>query len=246
MQHKDRSLKAIQKQKQQLPANYDPEKGLKTIASAEAAENFYKRAKDSEKLYEAVEGKLTEQRNFVIWWDGQGKAKGGQPYQKKSTRNGTVTGRPLRSELPVDPMTLSRWRTRLTNEAKFIKALEAAQERCRRVCEAEKGSTEQKGASGTGENEWYTPADYIELARAVLGTIDLDPASSAKAQETVKASMYFTPEEDGLNQLWNGRVWLNPPYAQPWIAEFISKLVKEVSAGRGLESWPFSFHRGKK
>lgn len=221
-------MKKDQIAKRSLPEHYDPEKGLRKIASAEAAENFWSRAKDHEKLYEAVETKLTEQRNFVLWWDSQPKDKGGRP-----SKTGFRSEIGLHSDdLPVDPLTIHRWRSRLKDELKFEKSLAAAQERCRRTCEAEKGSTEQRGGSGTGENEWYTPAEYIELARSVLGAIDLDPASSKKAQETVKAAKFFTINEDGLNQQWHGRVWLNPPFAQPFITDFISKTVEEVSAGR--------------
>jgi hypothetical protein len=44
----------------------------------------------------------------------------------------------------------------------------------------------------TGEFEWYTPAEFVEAARAVLGEFDLDPASSERAQQTVKARRYYS------------------------------------------------------
>lgn len=80
----------------------------------------------------------------------------------------------------------------------------------------------------TGCNEWYTPPEFIELARKVMGEIDLDPASCAKANETVKAKQFFGIEDDGLRQVWRGRVWLNPPYESGLIERFVSKLLDET------------------
>ena len=93
-----------------------------------------------------------------------------------------------------------------------------------------------RGTQGTGDNEWFTPAPILERSRAFLGEFDLDPASHAQAQESVKASRFFTIEDDGLAQEWHGRVWLNPPYAQPAIAQFCAKLIEEFQAGRVAEA----------
>ena len=71
-----------------------------------------------------------------------------------------------------------------------------------------------KVAYYTGETEYITSPYIIEPARRTMGGIDLDPASTAKAQEFVKAEQYFTVREDGLKRRWGGRVWLNPPYAR--------------------------------
>lgn len=59
---------------------------------------------------------------------------------------------------------------------------------------------------------WYTPPEYIERARTVLGAIDLDPASAQLPQTWIKAARYYTQVDDGRLQHWAGRVFLNPPF----------------------------------
>lgn len=85
-------------------------------------------------------------------------------------------------------------------------------------------------ANNSGEMEWYTPPEYLELARRVLGEIDCDPASSDVANETVRAKAYFTKTDNGLIQEWRGNIWLNPPYAQPAIAEFAEVVALKYEA----------------
>ena len=76
------------------------------------------------------------------------------------------------------------------------------------------------------DNEWYTPSEYIEAAREVLGTIDLDPASNDFANETVKASTYYTEDTNGLLQEWSGNIWMNPPYSTALLSKFADKLAE--------------------
>ena len=77
----------------------------------------------------------------------------------------------------------------------------------------------------SGQNEWYTPSYIIEKARYVMGGIELDPASSEIANATVKAQEYFTIVDNGLEQDWWGKVWLNPPYSQPDITNFAKAVI---------------------
>jgi hypothetical protein len=62
-------------------------------------------------------------------------------------------------------------------------------------------------------NEHYTPIPIVEVAREVMGSIDLDPASCALAnREIVRADRFFTKADDGLSRDWNARtVFVNPP-----------------------------------
>jgi phage N-6-adenine-methyltransferase len=93
-------------------------------------------------------------------------------------------------------------------------------------------SLKPRGAAGTGEVERYTPSQYIEKARTVMGSIDLDPASCDVAQIIVGATTFYTVFDDGLSKEWNGNVWLNPPYHRELVRRFVNKLVTELATGR--------------
>lgn len=86
-------------------------------------------------------------------------------------------------------------------------------------------------ANNSGNNEWYTPSEYIERARRVMGSIDTDPASNDVAQKKVKAGAYYTEETNGLDKQWIGNVWMNPPYSAQLIGKFCRKLVEEYDNG---------------
>lgn len=78
--------------------------------------------------------------------------------------------------------------------------------------------------------EWYTPTRYIEAARDVLGGIDLDPASSAHANQTVRAAKFYDAATDGLAARWSGRVYLNPPYGRQ-CPKFVDKALAAHADG---------------
>ena len=94
----------------------------------------------------------------------------------------------------------------------------------------------------SGNNEWYSPSGYTATARDVMDGIDLDPASTAKANEGVganegvRAAQIWTAMDDGLAQPWAGRVWLNPPYERGLVDKFCTKLAEEYEAGNVTEA----------
>ena len=83
-------------------------------------------------------------------------------------------------------------------------------------------------SNNSGENEWYTPAEYINAARKVMGTIDIDPASSEMANKTVKARKFYTAQDDGLTKEWHGKLWMNPPYSGELIKKFVAKYSEHI------------------
>jgi len=60
--------------------------------------------------------------------------------------------------------------------------------------------------------EHYTPTWIVDSARAVMGGIDLDPASTSLVNDAhVHATRFYCEADDGLAHPWAGRVFLNPP-----------------------------------
>ena len=78
--------------------------------------------------------------------------------------------------------------------------------------------------------EWWTPQQYVERARQVMGGIDLDPASCTEANKAVRATQFFDRQINGLTQEWHGRVWLNPPYGKD-ARGFVEHLLREFTRG---------------
>jgi phage N-6-adenine-methyltransferase len=215
---------------------YNPEHGLKTVVTAEASEKYWERAKDPTKLYDAIAAKIKAQAEYVCWRDT--KVTAGQP--KKNYR---ADAKILPDSDPGHDIA-HRWRQKfclkgdtgtVIDQDKMRLALDDAKARALRVVEQQPKGTE-RGTAGTGEFLRYTPAKHIEAVRAVLGAIDLDPASDAQAQETVKAELFFTPEDDGLTREWHGNVFLNPPYHRELCPAFVDKLLAELQAERVAEA----------
>jgi hypothetical protein len=214
-----------------LPAHYNPEKGLRTIAIAEAGEKHWRRAKDSTQLFTAIEAKVRAQADYVVWRDSNARP---AHRPKKSFRAERVL-----PEADPGDVTAHRWRKRLCSTSngstvadpeKIDSVLAEASERCRRICEQQNMAI-VRGTEGTGEFERYTPAHYVEAVREVLERIDLDPASCRQAQQTVKAKTFFALADDGLQHEWRGCVFLNAPYNRELLPRFVNKLVAEIKAG---------------
>jgi hypothetical protein len=52
-------------------------------------------------------------------------------------------------------------------------------------------------------------------------------STSELAQATIKADIFYTEETNGLGPVWEGPVFMNPPYSMPEIGHFTDKLLSE-------------------
>lgn len=94
--------------------------------------------------------------------------------------------------------------------------------------------------TSTGKVEWYTPPEVVDdllyAFPAAWRSNVFDPASSAKANEFVRARSFLTIEDDALAPAtkWVPAdiLWMNPPYARGLIDKFVDRFLAECRSGK--------------
>jgi ParB family chromosome partitioning protein len=88
-------------------------------------------------------------------------------------------------------------------------------------------------------DSWFTPPEYLDSVRAVMGSIDLDPFTSAKANEIVQASHVFTLERSAFEHDWKvcraARAFMNPPYSAGLCGRAIDRFLSQYEAKSFVE-----------
>lgn len=176
---------------------------------------------------DAAEVKLRAERKAGKLLANRDDAKGRNQHTPEGA---DIVSAPSLKELGVSEQQSSRFqRESKVDDDTFEKYLASCREQQREITQAGLLNI-AKGChvtANSGENEWYTPPEFIEAAREVMGGITLDPASCETAQANVKAKRFYTVDDDGLSKKWTGNVWLNPPYSKDCIGLFAEKLVGE-------------------
>lgn len=203
---------------------FDPRKARKRDAATDAEITYAKRVRDWPMLRDAIKRKLDDQAEFVAWWGKHVTMRHGlNRHNVERADRRTLDMEAAEKATEIKHQQVSKWRRRLKEPDKY-EAMLYGDAYARAMAE----TVTTTAAKWTGDPESYTPEKYILAARAVMGGIDLDPASNEIAQRVVKARTYFDEAANGLTQTWRGRVYLNPPYSYPLVAQFIVKLLAEL------------------
>lgn len=76
--------------------------------------------------------------------------------------------------------------------------------------------------------EWETPQPIFDFINKAWH-FDVDVCA---LPENAKCNTYYTPEQDGLKQIWRGVCWMNPPYGRD-IAKWMRKAYNTAKSNHG-------------
>lgn len=80
-------------------------------------------------------------------------------------------------------------------------------------------------------DEYQTPRKYFEAARLVMGSIDLDIASSEENNKRILAKEFYSKENSMYNNPFYGNAWLNPSYSKPNLTKATARIINYYGAG---------------
>lgn len=83
-----------------------------------------------------------------------------------------------------------------------------------------------KGMFTSTTDMWETPQDFFDKWDRIYN-FELDVCATP---ENAKCARYFTPEQNALQQEWNGVCWMNPPYGRD-ISRWVKKAYESAQKG---------------
>jgi hypothetical protein len=209
---------------------FDPRNAKKKHAEADAVIKYAKQVQDWTLLEQAVDEKIEHQRLFVGWWNANIRSKG--EVHKENPDRRFLARDDAEKLTGIRQQQVSRWKTRLSDVDGYRNHL-IGYMRAETVGYSGHGYVQNVNLST--HNEYHIPKKYVEEARKVMGRIDLDPASCAAANKTVKAKKFYTAKDKGETQPWEGCLFINPPYGGEQ-AKFVKKLMAEMNSGKVQEA----------
>lgn len=92
----------------------------------------------------------------------------------------------------------------------------------------------------SGSSEHFTPGEVTAAACTTMGRIDLDPFSCPAANKVVRASMIYTPQDDGFSLPWGDEadpqaVFCNPPSHK--VKRKPERAPKDLSKPAQIHAW---------